>query len=52
MARYQPGQPLDAVTAVARESDPDSELVELSFPSGVVLLIRWLPHSDYRPPGP
>lgn len=40
-AKYEPGQPLDDLAAVARMADPDAELAEATFPSGSVLIVRY-----------
>lgn len=49
-ARYEPGQPLDALLAVARMADSDAELAEVTFPSGTVLLVRWTRIPDDHAP--
>lgn len=48
--RYEPGEPLDDLIAVARESDSDAELAEVRFPSGkVVLVISYRRSYDEHP---
>ena len=48
-AKYEPGQPLDDLAAVARMADHRAELAEVTFPSGTVLLVRWTRVPDDRP---
>jgi hypothetical protein len=48
-ARYEPGQPLDDLITVARMADDKAELAEVTFPSGPVLLVRYLAASDDYP---
>ena len=48
-ARYEPGQPLDDLTAVARMADRRAELAEAVFPSGPVLVVRWERVPDDHP---
>jgi hypothetical protein len=48
-ARYEPGQPLDDLRAVAREAS-DAELAEVAFPSGTVLAARFTRTYDDHPP--
>ncbi len=49
-ARYEPGQPLGDLTAVARMADSDAELAEVTFPSGPVLVVRYERFDDDHPP--
>ena len=48
-ARYQPGQPLDALTEVARLASRHAELAEVTMPSGTVLVVRWYSHRHDEP---
>jgi hypothetical protein len=45
-ARYEPGQPLDDLLAVAREAGPEAEVIEVKFPSGKRLLLAWYVRYD------
>lgn len=49
-ARYEPGQPLDDLRAVARMADDRAELAEAAFPSGPVLVVRYERVYDDHPP--
>jgi hypothetical protein len=48
-ARYEPGQPLNDLTAVARMADSRAELAEVTFPSGPVLVVRYKRSYDDHP---
>lgn len=48
-ARYQPGEPLGDLYAVARMADARAELAEVTFLSRTVLLVRWLEIPDDHP---
>jgi hypothetical protein len=43
-ARYEPGQPLDDLLAVARMADDIAEVREVVFPSGKRVLLAWYTH--------
>jgi hypothetical protein len=48
-ARYQPGQPLDCLRAVARMAGDEAEVTEVTFPSGERVLLAWfLRYDDHR----
>lgn len=49
VARYEPDQPLDDLTAVAELTDYKAELVEVRFQSSVVLLVRYYNYPDNHP---
>lgn len=40
-ARYEPGQPLDDLLAVARMAGSEAEVREVVFPSGKQVLLAW-----------
>jgi hypothetical protein len=41
VARYEPGQPLDDLLAVARMACRRAEVAEAVLPSGPVLVVKW-----------
>jgi len=49
VAKYEPGQPLAALAEVARMAYTGSELAEVTFPSGPVLVVRWMDIPDDHP---
>lgn len=50
-ARYEPGQPLDALRAVARMAGDEAEVTEVAFPSGKRVLLAWfMRYDDNYPP--
>jgi hypothetical protein len=52
-ARYEPGQPLDDLRAVARMAGDEAEVIEAVFPSGKRLLLAWfLRYDDHHPAKP
>jgi hypothetical protein len=52
-ARYEPGQPLDDLTAVARMAGDEAEVCEVTFPSGKRVLLAWfMRYGDHHPPEP
>jgi hypothetical protein len=52
-ARYEPGQSLDDLRAVARMAGDEAEAVEVAFPSGKRVLIAWfLRYDDHHPAKP
>jgi hypothetical protein len=52
-ARYEPGQPLDDLAAVARMAGDEAEIREVVFPSGKRLLLAWfLRYYDEHPAKP
>jgi hypothetical protein len=49
-ARYEPGQPLGDLRAVAQMASSDGEVAEVTMPSGqTVLLVRWTSYPDDHP---
>lgn len=49
-ARYEPGQPLADLLAVARMADSGAQVAEVTFPSATtVLLVRWKRIPDGHP---
>ena len=52
-ARYEPGQPLADLTAVARMAGDEAEIREVVFPSGKRVLLAWfLRYYDEHPAEP
>ena len=52
-ARYEPGQPLDDLAAVARMAGDEAEVREVVFPSGKRVLLAWfLRYYDEHPAKP
>jgi hypothetical protein len=48
-ARYEPGQPLDDLRAVAVMADGNAELAEVRFCNTTILLVRWKRIPDDHP---
>lgn len=52
-ARYEPGEPLDDLRAVARMAGDEAEVIEAVFPSGKRVLLAWhMRYPDEHPAGP
>lgn len=52
-ARYEPGQPLDDLRAVARMAGDEAEVTEVVFPSGKRVLLAWfMRYPDEHPAEP
>lgn len=52
VARYQPGQPLDDLLAVARMEDQGAQLAEVRFGDLAVLVVRYTRDTDHGPSEP